>query len=157
MPTQTQRIWLTDLHCPWFVTIGVRKAAPKTLDDAIQEAIRLECIHKAIQKSMHKGLLKGTGGGTEETPLVLQGILELKTSQEQNFVVIRGKLDDHEAHLPSLEQIPQGGGRSRQRHCFRCGQLLMIRIETIMLKRGRDTAGHQRFSLYQVLTPTPAM
>ena len=59
-----------------------------------------------------------------------QGILELESSQKQNFVAIRGKLDDHEAHLHSLEQNSRryplqgsgGRGRFRQRYCFRCGQ-----------------------------------
>ena len=53
MPIPPQRAQPKDLQCQNLekdtkLAIGVRQSAPKTLDAAVREVVRLDCIHRTV-------------------------------------------------------------------------------------------------------------
>ena len=72
--------------------------------------------------------MEAAGTMAVSTQQVLNGISELKVSQEDNFSSIKGKLDNHEERLRCLEKAtnPQADNGKRERgqrvSCFKCGR-----------------------------------
>lgn len=130
--------FLTLLERDMELAVGVQRSTPKKLDDAVSEAIRLDCINQAVKRSRPMGVhavqhpINHVPTGTRPTPSsselqqVLKGIEDLRASQEQNFSSIRGQLDNHEERLRSIERasaVGPGKKQMQQRNCYRCGKL----------------------------------
>ena len=112
------------------LAIGVRRSAPKTLNEAVQEATRLECINHAVHKrSVHmsapinldKGLSPQVADLAKSIQMLAEGIAGLKASQEQNFATMKNSLSEHENRLLQLESTNTGRAPRRQ-GCFKCGR-----------------------------------
>mgnify|MGYP003471921025 CR=1 FL=1 len=112
------------------LAIGVRRSGPKTLDEAVQEAIRLECINHAVhRRSVHvsapvnldMGLSPQVADLAKSIQTLAEGIAGLKASQEQNFAAMKNSLSEHENRLRQLESANNGRAPRRQ-GCFRCGR-----------------------------------
>ena len=112
------------------LAIGVRRSGPKTLNEAIQEAIRLECINHAVHKrSVHvsapvnldKGLSPQVADLAKSIQALAEGIAGLETSQEQNFASMKSSLSEHENRLRQLESV-NNGRVPRKQGCFKCGR-----------------------------------
>ena len=116
------------------VAIGVRRSTPIKLDDAVSEAIRLNCINQAFKRSRPIGvhaIQHPNNHGNHSTPpssemqQVLKGIEDLKASQEHNFSSIRGQLENHEERLRLIESgsvVRSGKKQAHQMNCFRYGK-----------------------------------
>ena len=110
------------------LAVGVRRSAPKTLDEAVREATRLDSINQTVKKPKAVNPVEAAGTMAVSMQQVLNGISELKVSQEDNFSSIKGKLDNHEERLRCLEKATNSqadnGKRERGQRvsCFKCGR-----------------------------------
>ena len=99
------------------LAIGVRRSGPKTLNDAVQEVIWLECTNHAVHKrnvhvsapvNINKGLSPQVADLAKCIQALAEGIAGLKTSQEQNFATMKSSLNEHENHQRQLESTNNG-------------------------------------------------
>lgn len=90
----------------------MRRGGAKTLNEAVQEVIRLECINHVVHKrnvhvsapiNLDKGLLPQVADLPKSIQTLVEGIAGLKVSQEQNFTTMKSSLSEHENHLHQLE------------------------------------------------------
>ena len=135
------------------LAIRVRRSGPKTLNDAVQEAILskrqscqeaiwLECINHAVHKrnvhvsapvSLDKGLSPQVADLAKSIQALAEGIAGLKTSQEQNFATVKSSLNEHENHLHQLECA--NNGPAPRNKAVSSADGLAILLRTVALKR----------------------
>ena len=113
------------------LAIGVRRSSPQTLNEAVQEAIRLECINNAVHRrnvhvsapiNLDQGVSPRAADQTDlpkSMKMLAESIAGLKLSQDENFASIRSSLSAHEERLHKLESGYQEPKRQR---CFKCGR-----------------------------------
>lgn len=82
----------------------MRRSAPKTLDEAVQEATRLDNTNQTVKKPKSVNPVQAADAVAVSMQQVLNGISELRVSQKENFSSLKGKLDDHEERLRCLEK-----------------------------------------------------
>ena len=79
---------------------------PKKLDNAVQEVTRLDSMNQMVKKSKSVNPVQAgdvTSVIAVNMQQVLNGISELKISQEENVSSFKGKLNEHEERLCCLE------------------------------------------------------
>ena len=112
------------------LAIGVRRSGPKTLDEAVQEAIRLECINQAVHRrtvhvsapvNVDRGLPSQGTDLAKSIQTLAEGIAGLKASQELSFASMKSSLSEHENRLRQLESARSGRAMKRE-GCFKCGR-----------------------------------
>ena len=110
------------------LAIGVRRSSPQTLNEVVQEAIRLECINNTVHRrnvhvsapiNLDQGVSPRAADQTDlskSMQMLTESIAGLKFSQDQNFASIRSLLREHEERLHKLESSYQA---SRRQRCFK--------------------------------------
>ena len=99
------------------LAVGVRRSAPKTLDEAVREATRLDSINQTVKKPKAVNPVEAAGTMAVSMQQVLNGISELKVSQEDNFSSMRclEKATNSQADNGKRE-------RGQRVSCFKCGR-----------------------------------
>ena len=121
------------------IRVRTCRSAPKTLNEAVQEATRLECINHAVHKrSVHvsapinldKGL--SLADLAKSIQMLAEGIAGLKASQEQNFATMKNSLSEHENRLLQLESTNTGRAPQKTR-LFQVWTALRCMIQAITI------------------------
>ena len=84
----------------------MRRSTPKTLDEAVWEATRLDSINQTVKKQKSVNPVQAADAMAVSMKQVLNGISEIFS--------FKGKLDDHKERLHCLEKATNSAENGKQ-------------------------------------------